>query len=153
MSTTSFDRLLNLSRVAVACASFASPDRDRIEGMVNQGRRRKGSARFSLSSKLDKRLAQHRYSGGGAGFGATASFDKRQRAIVKLHYFNHAGGGGGALKARARCVARDAAGRDEEPDLGREGRADDGRETEEAPGAGPRGLPVARGPSRPIGLL
>ncbi|MBY0421228.1 MAG: hypothetical protein K2Q06_02915, partial [Parvularculaceae bacterium] len=40
-------------------------------------------------------------------------FDARQRVVVKVHYFSHAGGGGGALKAHARYVARDAAGRDD----------------------------------------
>lgn len=40
------------------------------------------------------------------------AFDQRQRAIVKVHYFNHAGGGG-ALKAHVRYVARDAATHDE----------------------------------------
>jgi hypothetical protein len=39
-------------------------------------------------------------------------FDARQRAVVKIHYFNHGGDGGAALKAHARYVARDAAGRD-----------------------------------------
>jgi hypothetical protein len=29
--------------------------------------------------------------------------------VIKIHYFNHAGGGGGALAAHARYVARDAA--------------------------------------------
>jgi type IV secretory pathway VirD2 relaxase len=33
----------------------------------------------------------------------------RQQAVVKIHYFNHAGGGGGALAAHARYIARDAA--------------------------------------------
>jgi type IV secretory pathway VirB10-like protein len=33
----------------------------------------------------------------------------RQRAVVKIHYFGHGGGGGAALKAHARYVAREAA--------------------------------------------
>ena len=41
------------------------------------------------------------------------AFDARQRAVTKIHYFNHGGGGGGALKAHALYVARDAVGRDE----------------------------------------
>lgn len=40
--------------------------------------------------------------------GASKGFDMRQRAIVKIHYFNHGGGGGAALRAHARYVARDA---------------------------------------------
>ncbi len=43
--------------------------------------------------------------------GAKGGFDPRQRAIVKIHYFSHAGGGGAALRAHARYVARDAAAR------------------------------------------
>jgi len=31
-----------------------------------------------------------------------------QRAVVKIHYFDHAGGGGGALRAHARYLAREA---------------------------------------------
>ncbi len=39
--------------------------------------------------------------------------DPRQRAAVKVHYFDHAGGGAGALKAHTRYLARDAASRDD----------------------------------------
>jgi type IV secretory pathway VirD2 relaxase len=42
-----------------------------------------------------------------------AMFDTRQRAVVKVHYFKHAGGGGGALAAHVRYVARDGAEREE----------------------------------------
>jgi hypothetical protein len=46
-------------------------------------------------------------SGNGARSGhAPTSFDTRQRAIVKDHYFSHGGVGGAALKAHAACVAR-----------------------------------------------
>lgn len=44
---------------------------------------------------------------------APAAFDTRQRAIAKVHYFSHAGGGRAALKAHAQYVARDAAARDD----------------------------------------
>jgi len=47
--------------------------------------------------------------------GAHGAFDPRQRAIVKIHYFSHAGGGGAALRAHARYVARDAAARSPAP--------------------------------------
>ena len=47
--------------------------------------------------------------------GVNTGFDPRQRAIVKIHYFSHAGGGGAALRAHARYVARDAAGRGSPP--------------------------------------
>ncbi|MBY0565722.1 MAG: hypothetical protein K2P70_00290 [Hyphomonadaceae bacterium] len=47
--------------------------------------------------------------------GAHGAFDPRQRAIVKIHYFSHARGGGAALRAHARYVARDAAARASKP--------------------------------------
>jgi hypothetical protein len=47
--------------------------------------------------------------------GAPMAFDARQRAMVKMHYFNHAAGGGAALKAHTRYVARDTAARDDQP--------------------------------------
>lgn len=72
---------------------------------------RDGAAR--LSQGLDKRLGPARRFGfrdkAAARFGG---FDARQRAVVKIHYFGHAGGGAAALKAHARYVAREAAGRD-----------------------------------------
>lgn len=55
--------------------------------------------------------------------GAHGAFDPRQRAIVKVHYFSHAGGGGAALKAHARYVARDAAAHTRQPDAPTEGDA------------------------------
>lgn len=36
-------------------------------------------------------------------------FDPRQRAVAKIHYFNHSGGGAAALKAHGKYIARDAA--------------------------------------------
>lgn len=90
-------------------------DSEILEGR-NEGRARKGSGggAHSLSSKLQKRvgkssaLAKRTLSRGAAKTG----FDTRQRAIAKIHYFSHGGAGGGALRAHARYVARDAAARD-----------------------------------------
>jgi hypothetical protein len=45
------------------------------------------------------------------GRGGKFKFDPRQRAIVKIHYFGHGGGGAAALGAHARYVARDGAAR------------------------------------------
>jgi type IV secretory pathway VirD2 relaxase len=73
---------------------------------------------------LDKRVAQLRGQHKARSGAKSPGFDHRQRAIVKLHYFNHAGGGASALKAHVRYVARDAAGHDEPEPLGQE-RADD----------------------------
>ena len=60
----------------------------------------------SLSKLLDRKAATHRQ---GGKFDAGMSYDLRQQVVVKIHYFNHAAGGGGALKAHAQYVARDAA--------------------------------------------
>ncbi|MBX3430012.1 MAG: relaxase/mobilization nuclease domain-containing protein [Hyphomonadaceae bacterium] len=78
----------------------------------HEGRGRKiagGAPKTSLSSALQKRT-------GNAGklkqgrFGKFV-FDTRQRAVVKVHYFSHGGGGATALRAHTRYVARDAAAR------------------------------------------
>jgi len=129
MSTTSFDRLLRGSHIALPATREDSisadrsirmtrADRDRLEGKIKGGRPAAGTGggkRPGLSRKMDKRTPMKRF-----GIGAEKSvahtamaFDSRQRAIVKVHYFNHAGGGGAALKAHARYVARDAATRDD----------------------------------------
>lgn len=129
MSITSFDRLLRGSVLALPTTRedsisadrsmhIARADRDRLEGKIKGGRS-KGSAgggkRPGLSQRMDKRTPMRRFGPGvEARHTATpASFDGRQRAIVKVHYFNHASGGGAALKAHARYVARDAATRDD----------------------------------------
>jgi type IV secretory pathway VirD2 relaxase len=130
MSTTSFDRLLRGSVLALPLTREDSisadrsirmtcADRDRLEGKVKGGGSAAsgggGAKRPGLSRKMDKRTPMR-----GSGFGvearnAAVSFDNRQRAIVKVHYFGHGGGGGAALKAHARYVARDAATRDDLP--------------------------------------
>jgi hypothetical protein len=60
-------------------------------------------------------------------------FDPRQRAIVKVHYFGHGGGGGAALGAHARYVARDAAAKAPSPPLPGEDGATSGEREVEAP--------------------
>ncbi|HRK67637.1 MAG TPA: hypothetical protein PKY73_08795, partial [Hyphomonas sp.] len=64
-----------------------------------------------LSRRLAERAPVKRHAKA-AGRGDEFS-DMRQRAAVKVHYFNHGGGSAGALKAHTRYLARDAAGRDE----------------------------------------
>ena len=87
----------------------------------HEGGPRRGAGSDSLSSRLQKRI-------GGSRALARAfarkraprtpfAFDGRQRAVVKLHYFAHAKGGGGALKAHARYIARDSAAKPEEISL------------------------------------
>lgn len=129
MSAASFDRLLKSSRLAVPAIGaddfradrsirIARLDRDRLEGKTGGGQSGGGGAdrMSSLSRRADARAAQPLRSDVGSESDRTMNFDRRQRAIVKAHYFNHAAGGGGALKAHVRYVARDAASRDTLPD-------------------------------------
>ena len=129
MSTTSFDRLLRGSLLALPATREDSisadrsirmtrADRDRLEGKIKGGgppASGGGGKRPGLSAKMDKRTPMKRFgvSAEKSGAHAAMTFDSRQRAIVKVHYFGHAGGGGAALKAHARYVARDAATRDD----------------------------------------
>lgn len=87
----------------------------RHEGVA---RAKSGASSSSLSASLQKRIGSSR------ALAKTLArkraprtpftFDGRQRAVVKLHYFAHAKGGGAALKAHARYIARDSASRGEE---------------------------------------
>jgi type IV secretory pathway VirD2 relaxase len=129
MSTTSFDRLLRGSLLALPATREDSisadrsirmtrADRDRLEGKIKGGEPPAsggGGKPPGLSAKMDKRTPMKRFgmSAEKSGAHAAITFDGRQRAIVKVHYFNHAGGGGPALKAHARYIARDAATRDD----------------------------------------
>ena len=90
--------------------------REMLEGRMEGRRTLKRAKVPKLSSRLAKRLAIKSHfgfsdRGGGAGFVC----DPRQRAVVKIHYFNHASGGGGALRRHAAYVAREAIERN--PDL------------------------------------
>lgn len=128
MSIPSFDRLLRGSVLALPgtredsisadrSIRMTRADRDRLEGKIKGGGppASGGGKRPGLSDKMDKRTPMKRFgmSAEKSGAHATMAFDSRQRAIVKVHYFNHAGGGGAALKAHARYIARDAATRDD----------------------------------------
>lgn len=86
-------------------------DRDELRGKLERGKRN-SDAPPRLSQGLDARLGPARR----FGFRADASrrrapFDVRQRAVVKIHFFGHGGGGGAALWAHGRYVAREAAAR------------------------------------------
>lgn len=87
-----------------------------LEGRHEGSGRKPGhfASAISLSHKLQRltgpsRQLARRTSSQGAG---SYQFDKRQRAVVKIHYFSHGGSGGAALRTHARYIARDAAGRD-----------------------------------------
>ena len=94
-------------------------DRERLEGKVKKSRGGRGGS--SGVGKLTKKLSERLKTKpprptklGGKVFGDRAmEFDRRQRAVVKIHYFNHAGGGAAGLKAHAKYIARDAATRDD----------------------------------------
>lgn len=128
MSATSFDSLLRGSLLALPATREDSisadrsirmtrADRDRLEGKIKGGglgaSAGGGAKRPGLSRKMDKRTRGSSFGGGGNGGQAAMSFDTRQRAIVKVHYFSHGSGGGAALKAHTAYVARDTATRDD----------------------------------------
>lgn len=129
MASASMDRLLNAPRFAsVAYARLAARgEAERLEGRFGTSRGAASAApKPGLSRLLQQRAALLRHPRSGSAAGEGLRFDFRQRAVVKVHYFNHAGGGGAALKAHARYVARDAAGRDEpEPMEHEQERADE----------------------------
>jgi type IV secretory pathway VirD2 relaxase len=91
------------------------PDAERLDGkMRRSGRPVKARARTpKLSSLLDQRIKTRAKSGLSAG---GFSGDVRQQAVVKIHYFNHAGGGGGGLASHTAYVSRDGAGREDDLD-------------------------------------
>lgn len=121
MASLSLDRQLNTPRFA-SVANALLPGRaeaDRLEGCFGGPRGASGAApKPVLSRLLQQRAALLRHPRSGPAEGEDLRFDARQRAVVKLHYFNHPGGGAAALKAHAAYVARDAAGLDE-PELER----------------------------------
>lgn len=85
----------------------------------NTGGKSRASSRQSLSAAVDKRLGRikrfgpvRQSRGERAPFVSHAS-DPRQRVIVKVHYFSHAGGGGAAMRAHGRYISRDGAARDD----------------------------------------
>lgn len=86
-------------------------DAESLKGRI-EGRGRKtpgGSPKPSLSSALQQRTGNARkLTTGRAG---KLPFDFRQRAVVKVHYFSHGGGGAKALRAHTKYIARDAAAR------------------------------------------
>jgi len=99
--------------------NITRPDRDRLAGKVKGGRAKSSDASGGLSRLFEQRASLGRRFGEQSKSGSLGSgdFDRRQRAVVKVHYFNHAGGGGASLKAHARYVARNAAARDDPSNL------------------------------------
>lgn len=124
MTDSKNDRLMSSSKLARAASgedlSAMKPSRllrpvetDRLDGQLAGSAKRNDSAGSTkpLSRRLAQRAPVMRHAKA-VGPGEMVS-DLRQRAAVKVHYFNHGGGGGAALKAHTRYLARDAAGRGE----------------------------------------
>lgn len=142
----SIERLLNASRLAMPSigrsdglfrgqsAKIAPPlTRERLDGKVKQGGPAKsGGGSKTLSSGLASRLKAKPRRGLGKRGDATFAFDARQRAVVKIHYFSHAGKGASALKAHAKYIARDGATRDDLREAMEEPPQADGRGAETA---------------------
>ena len=129
MPSASFDQILGSSQFASGAKgddvragrsiNITRPDRDRLAGKVKSGRAKSSDASGGLSRLFEQRASLGRRFGKQSESGSLGSgdFDRRQRAVVKVHYFNHAGGGGASLKAHARYVARNAAARDDPSNL------------------------------------
>ncbi len=143
--STSIERLLNASRLAMPAigrndalfrgqsAKIAPPlTRERLDGKVKQGGPAKSGGGKTLSSGLAARLKTKPARGLGKRGDATFAFDARQRAVVKIHYFSHAGKGAAALKAHAKYIVRDAATRDDLRDAMEETPQAEGRSAETA---------------------
>lgn len=131
MPAVSFERLLRSSRLALPMPKhdtfvvdrsirLTRPDRDTPQGKVQKSRPLtgafdRGRELDDFAKKLGKRLKKQkkqnekRRSKAKASKKFTPYFDTRQRAVAKIHYFNHSGGGGAALKAHGKYIARDAA--------------------------------------------
>lgn len=121
------DRPLSFSKLARSASGekaflsqpsrLARPvDSDRLEGRFGNGSGRGGDGgRASRPTSLSRRLAQRapimRHAKA-TRYGEAIS-DLRQRAAVKVHYFDHARGGASALRAHTRYLARDAASRED----------------------------------------
>jgi hypothetical protein len=119
-----------------------APDAESLTGR-HGGRARKvagGAPKAALSGQLQARLGSSSKFGKANGQRANFAYDPRQRAVVKVHYFSHGGGGAGALRAHARYVARDAAARERgaeqeqrEPEVERDAAEKRDRPREQAP--------------------
>jgi hypothetical protein len=140
MPTRSLDQLLISSRLASSAnrgetfgmrgqRQLSRSDTELLEGQIGRGRRSgrgAGSAAKSPSGRMVRAVEAGRQ---GGGLGPGHAPDMRQQAVIKIHYFNHSGGGGGALAAHARYVARDAARPDDREVAIEQGLGSEGRET------------------------
>lgn len=89
-------------------------DAESLEGRLDGHRRRLSNGEgLALSRKLKSSARSQRPQRTSRApserLKSLDEFDKRQRAMVKTHYFAHADGGGASLRAHASYIARDAA--------------------------------------------
>ncbi len=100
---------------ALRSRRFQAPiDRDDLRGAF--GTSKKSEVRAArLSKGLDARLGLSKRFGVRKSRDRLNGFDMRQRAVAKVHFFGHGGGGGASLAAHGRYIAREAARGDLEP--------------------------------------
>lgn len=125
-STAATFRFSKLLRDAMRGEAFSLGSRTHISRPIDgdsligrhegRGRRSQGAG-TGLSSKLQKRIGSSRQTAKGFSASSKFKFDPRQRAIVKIHYFGHGGGGAASLGAHARYIARDGAAKAPAPPL------------------------------------
>jgi type IV secretory pathway VirD2 relaxase len=116
MPAASFNRDL-LSGVRGAFAALRPRDADELEPRLRSGKgggKRRANQAARMTAKLDARMKRPRATPGLNGpaaptFAETHASDPRQRAVVKVHYFTHAGGGGAALRAHGSYIERESA--------------------------------------------
>lgn len=89
-------------------------DAESLVGRHEGSGKAKSSGADSLSRKLYQRVGSARavakaFSAKRSGRRGNFQFDNRQRAVVKVHYFAHGGGGAAALGKHAKYIGRDAA--------------------------------------------
>lgn len=129
MTALSFERLLKSSRLAMPTPKhdafiadrtirLTRPDREKFDGKVSKSGGAGGGGAQGLAQKLAKKVkAKKPPKTGTKPVSFTPYFDTRQRAIAKIHYYNHSGGGGAALKAHGTYIARDAGRDSPQPEL------------------------------------
>lgn len=89
-------------------------DAESLVGRHEGSGRPKSSGSDSLAKKLHQRVGSARaiakaFRTKRSGRRGSFQFDPRQRAVVKLHYFAHGGGGAAALGKHIKYIGRDAA--------------------------------------------
>src|SRR5262249_52800085 len=91
------DRTIRLTR----------PDREKLDGKVSKsgGLSSAPGQKLKLKKPPKKRHATKASASKSIKF--TPYVDNRQRAVAKIHYFNHAGGGAAALAKHGKYIARD----------------------------------------------